>query len=182
MKLLVASDIHGSYDYAEKIIKAFHQEKADRLLLLGDFLYHGPRNPLPKGYDPLKVAELLNQYADQIWAVRGNCDSEVDQMVLDFDIMADYLPISINQIDIIASHGHIYNPEHPPKYSRPFLFLFGHIHIPIAEKADFGYIGNPGSASLPKAKTNSYGVLDGNTWMVKDFEGEILESIEIDFG
>ena len=181
MKVLVVSDIHGSVKYTKKLIEAFHQEEADQILLLGDVLYHGPRNALPEEYNPLEVAELLQEYIDCIWAVRGNCDSEVDEMVLGFDLSADYRLFHIDGMDVIASHGHIYHPDHLPKHRGGVLFLFGHIHIPLAEKREGNYIGNPGSVSLPKGKTNSYGILENKMWIVKDFEGNILDSIKIDF-
>ena len=181
MKILVASDIHGSAYYAEKVIEAFKQEGADRILLLGDLLYHGPRNPLTKDYNPAKVAELLNQYADKIWAVRGNCDSEVDQMVLDFNISADFMPIVLNSITVIATHGHVYGPEQLPKMAQKFLLLFGHIHLPIAQKESYGYLGNPGSTSLPKeGNPSSYGILEETKWIVKTFEGEEIAAVNFD--
>lgn len=180
MKILVASDIHGSLTYTHKVMEAYQRENAERLLLLGDLLYHGPRNPLPDGYDPLMVSQLLNSHAGLIWAVRGNCDSEVDQMVLDFEMMADYMPLCVNGMNIIASHGHIYNPENLPKQQGKIFFLFGHIHLPVAEKTAFGYAGNPGSAALAKNGIPSYGLLDNQQWVIKDFENRIIEKIEID--
>jgi len=181
MKLLVASDIHGSIKYAKKLIEIFEREKADQMLLLGDVLYHGPRNDLPEEYNPKEVFELLGQYKEKIWAVRGNCDAEVDEMVLGFDLMSDYRLFHIDGLDIIASHGHIYHPEQMPLHTSPVLFLYGHIHVAVAEKHGNDYIGNPGSISLPKSDTNSYGILENKKWFVKDLEGNIIKDIEIDF-
>ena len=106
---MFASDIHGSAYYCEKMLEAYEAEKADRLILLGDLLYHGPRNDLPRDYAPKKVIAMLNEYKDQLYVVRGNCDAEVDQMVLQFPIMADYCVILDGSRTIYASHGHIYN-------------------------------------------------------------------------
>ena len=180
MKILVASDLHGSLYYTQKLIEIYQQEQADQILLLGDILYHGPRNPLPKDYNPAEVVKLLNSYADKIWAVRGNCDSEVDQMVLDFNISADMMPLHIEDTLVIATHGHIYNKQQPPKVSGTYLLLFGHIHIPMAQKTDFGFIGNPGSLVLPKDNhPSSYGLLTKDKWTVKDIGGEIIAEIEL---
>jgi phosphoesterase, MJ0936 family len=181
MKLLVASDIHGSIKYAKKLIEIFERENADQMLLLGDILYHGPRNDLPEEYNPKEAFELLGEYKEKIWAVRGNCDAEVDEMVLGFDLMSDYRLFHIDDLDIIASHGHIYHPAQMPLHTSPVLFLYGHTHVAVAEKQGNDYIGNPGSISLPKSDTNSYGILENKKWFVKDLEGNIIKDIEIDF-
>lgn len=150
MKYMFASDIHGSAYYTRKIAEKFEKSGAKKLILLGDLLYHGPRNDLPKEYAPKEVLSILNTYKDYILAVRGNCDSEVDQMVLEFPMMADYAFFSFEGVDIYASHGHIYNPDHLLPMQSGAGFIFGHIHLPIAEKRGEYYILNPGSASLPK--------------------------------
>jgi len=150
MKWLIASDIHGSAYACEKIIKAFREEKADRLLLLGDILYHGPRNQLPEGYDPMKVAEMLNGMKEKITCVRGNCDAEVDQMVLHFPIMADYCLIEDGGSTIFATHGHVYNEDRLPEPGREFIFLQGHTHLPTIEKREGYTFANPGSATFAK--------------------------------
>ena len=118
MKFMLASDIHGSAYYAEKMRQAYIDEKADRLILLGDLLYHGPRNDLPKDYAPKKVIEILNDIKEEILCVRGNCDTEVDQMVLDFPIMADYAVIYADGRTLYLTHGHKFNPENPPKLKK----------------------------------------------------------------
>lgn len=159
MKLMLVSDIHGSAYYAEKMRQAYIDEKADRLILLGDLLYHGPRNDLPKDYAPKKVIEILNDIKEEILCVRGNCDTEVDQMVLDFPIMADYAVIYADGRTLYLTHGHKFNPENPPKLKKGDYLVNGHTHIPANEdKGDFIYI-NPGSVSIPKAGS-------GHTYMI----------------
>ena len=159
MKLMLASDIHGSAYYAEKMRQAYIDEKADRLILLGDLLYHGPRNDLPKDYAPKKVIEILNDIKEEILCVRGNCDTEVDQMVLYFPIMADYAVIYADGRTLYLTHGHKFNPENPPKLKKGDYLVNGHTHIPANEdKVDFIYI-NPGSVSIPKAGS-------GHTYMI----------------
>ena len=114
MKIMIASDIHGSAYYLEQLLNRYHEENPDKLLLLGDILYHGPRNDLPKGYAPKDVILLLNTHKEEILCVRGNCDTEVDQMVLDFPILADYCILYEKGHMIFATHGHYYNMENPP--------------------------------------------------------------------
>ncbi|MBE5901981.1 MAG: phosphodiesterase [Lachnospiraceae bacterium] len=150
MKWLVASDIHGSAYYCKKLLEAMDEEQADKLLLLGDLLYHGPRNALPKDYDPPKVYEMLNSVKDKIVAVRGNCDCEVDQMVLDFPILADYMVLSVGDRLIYATHGHVINKANPLPFVKGAYLLYGHTHVPANEDCgDFTYL-NPGSVSIPK--------------------------------
>lgn len=151
MKYMVASDIHGSIGAAELIINKYREIKADKLVLLGDLLYHGPRNDLPADYDPKAVIKLLNSVKDEIIAVRGNCDAEVDQMVLDFPIMADYIFLESGKLTVFVTHGHIFNPQTPPKNMKPgYILLMGHTHVPMdIQTADFRYM-NPGSPSIPK--------------------------------
>lgn len=146
MKLLIASDLHGSAYYASLVRNAFHSSRAEKLVLLGDLLYHGPRNDLPKAYDPKQVTEILNGMRAQILAIRGNCDSEVDQMVLDFPIMADYGVIADGQRTLYLSHGH----RAVPPMVQGSVYLTGHTHIPKGEEADGVLFLNPGSAALPK--------------------------------
>ena len=114
MKLIIASDIHGSSYYCSKLLDAFEKHKADRLLLLGDILYHGPRNDLPQGHDPKSVASMLNAAKDKLLCVRGNCDCEVDQMVLEFPVLAEYAWLYADGVTIFATHGHKFNPDNPP--------------------------------------------------------------------
>jgi len=178
MKILVASDLHGSLYYAKELERVFYSEGAKQILLLGDLLYHGPRNPLTRDYNPLAVSELLNKYAPLIWAVRGNCDSEVDQMVLDFKCDGDLFFFQSGDLDVIASHGHVYFPDNLPKSSRRFLFLSGHIHVPVAQSSQDAWIGNPSSLALPKDDIPSYGILENRTWTIKDLAGNVRMSLE----
>lgn len=181
MKLMFASDIHGSAYWAEKVLERFEEEQADYLVLLGDILYHGPRNPLPKEYNPQAVIQLLNSIKDKIIAIRGNCDSEVDQMVLEFPIMADYNIIPLNNRKLMASHGHLYHDKQlPSSLVEGDIFIFGHIHIPVLEQKDGVYILNPGSATLPKENhPNSYGILENHHFKVKTFDGEVYKEITV---
>ncbi len=180
MKWLIAADIHGSEFYTHRLLKAFTAEKAERMLLLGDLLYHGPRNDLPIDYNPKNVITLLNQYKNDILCVRGNCDSEVDQKVLNFPIMADYAILTEGSHMIFATHGHIYNEEKLPPLHPGDILLAGHTHVPSAVRhKDYMYV-NPGSVSLPKnGSYNGYMVLGNGTFIWKDFDGnaKMWESI-----
>ncbi len=160
MKLLIASDIHGSAYYCAELIKRYREEEYDRLILLGDVLYHGPRNDLPLEYDPKKVIAMLNPLSDQILCVRGNCDTEVDQMVLDFPIMADYAVLYVNGLTVYATHGHVYNLNNTPPLKEGDILLHGHTHVPAWEDNGRILYLNPGSVSIPKnGSFNSYMVL-----------------------
>ena len=180
MKWLIASDIHGSAYYCEKLIEAYREEKADKLLLLGDILYHGPRNDLPRDYAPKKVIALLNPYAKEIVCVRGNCDAEVDQMVLDFPIMADYALLTAGNITIFATHGHIYNTKNVPLVKNGDILLHGHTHIPACEKQEGYTYLNPGSVSIPKESSpHSYMIFDGNTFEWRELEGKSYQRFSL---
>ena len=161
MKWMIASDIHGSAHFCEMLLNRFADEQADRLLLLGDLLYHGPRNDLPEQYDPKRVIALLSSVKERLLCVRGNCEAEVDQMVLPFPVMADYALIPLGSHLIYAAHGHHANEETPPPLCPGDLLLCGHTHIPACHPHDgFTYL-NPGSVSLPKADSaRSYMTLD----------------------
>lgn len=171
MKLMFASDIHGSAYYAEKLIEAFNREKPERLVLLGDLLYHGPRNDLPKDYAPKKVIDILNGMKDKLLCVRGNCDTEVDQMVLDFPIMADYAVMWLDGKMLYISHGHRVNPQNPPKLSKGDILMNGHTHIPADEViGDFRYL-NPGSVSIPKNESaHSYMIYENGVFLLKELD------------
>lgn len=155
------------------MFEAYRNENADRLVLLGDLLYHGPRNDLPECYAPKRVIELLNSHADEIYCVRGNCDAEVDQMVLNFPIMADYALIPVSDRIIYVTHGHIHNTETFPPLKKGDILLHGHTHIPVCEeKEDYVYC-NPGSVSIPKAgSSHGYMTLDGNILSWKTLDGQ----------
>lgn len=171
MKLMIASDIHGSSYYCRLMIEAFLREKADRLILLGDILYHGPRNDLPKDYAPKEVIAMLNGMKDKLLCVRGNCDTEVDQMVLEFPIMADYAFVSIGGNTIYATHGHKYNEDNLPPIQKGDILLHGHTHIPkCAEYENYVYM-NPGSVSIPKENsTNCYMIIEEQSFIWKSLE------------
>ncbi|BDR76019.1 phosphodiesterase [Clostridium tetani] len=180
MKLFFISDIHGSSYYLEKVINIYEKEKADYLVILGDELYHGARNPLPKEYNPKKVAEILNKYKNKIIAVRGNCDSEVDQMVLNYPIMSDYSIILYNNRRLFLTHGHIYNKNNLPTISNGDIFIYGHTHVPLAERINNIFIINPGSITFPKENTpHCYGILENNTFIIKTLDGEVFKEINI---
>lgn len=150
MKWMIASDLHGSERWCRALLDAFRREGADRMLLLGDVLYHGPRNDLPEGYDPRAVIGLLNEQADRIYCVRGNCDAEVDQMVLRFPILADYLLLPVGERLIFATHGHVYNETNLPPLRPGDVLLHGHTHVAACEAREGFIYCNPGSVALPK--------------------------------
>ena len=170
---MIASDIHGSAYYCGKMLEAFEREEAERLMLLGDILYHGPRNDLPREYAPKKVLKLLNERKNDIFCVRGNCDTEVDQMVLEFPIMADYCILTAGRRLVYATHGHRFNRGQLPPIRQNDILLHGHTHIPAWEQ--FGrnnlYL-NPGSVSIPKEDSpHSYMILEDHTFIWKDLDG-----------
>ena len=148
--LTIASDIHGSALWCGRLLECFEREKADRLLVLGDILYHGPRNDLPDEYAPKRVMAMLNAVRDRLLCVRGNCDGEVDQMVLDFPIMAEYALLSLGNLEIYATHGHHYNEENPLPFAGGGVLLYGHTHVPVCSRHERFTAMNPGSVSLPK--------------------------------
>ena len=180
VKIMIASDIHGSEFYCKKLVEAYKREGADRLLLLGDILYHGPRNDLPEGYAPKKVIEILNGMRDELLCVRGNCDTEVDQMVLDFPILADYAVLSAGDKLIYATHGHKFGKDNPPPLKDGDILLCGHTHIP--ECTDCGKLTylNTGSVSIPKENSwHGYILLENNEFIWRDFDGEIKMKFKI---
>lgn len=180
MKIMFLSDIHGSKKYVDKAIEKFAEENAIQLVLLGDLMYHGPRNPLTDEYNPKEVADILNKYKDKIVAVRGNCDSEVDQMLVEFPIMSDYIEIIFNNRKIFATHGHIYNKENMPLLNRGDIFIHGHFHLPMAEVYKEVYYLNPGSITLPKENNkNSYAILEDDLYTIKDLDGNTIKEIRI---
>lgn len=176
MKLMIASDIHGSAFYCRQMLEAYEREWADRLLLLGDILYHGPRNDLPKEYAPKEVIAMLNAVKKNLLCVRGNCDTEVDQMVLEFPILADYCFVELDGQTIFATHGHVINPKNPPMLKNGDILLNGHTHIPACErKGDFWYM-NPGSVSIPKENSaHSYMICENGVFEWKNMEGQVYQ-------
>lgn len=178
MKWLIASDIHGSAYWCQRLLDAYRRENADRLLLLGDILYHGPRNDLPQGYAPKQVIALLNPLKNEILCVRGNCEAEVDQMVLDFPVLADYGLLSHGKRLIFCTHGHVYNNGHLPPLCPGDVLLHGHTHVPAWEDHDTYLYLNPGSVSLPKENTwHGYMTLENGTFTWKDMDGQVRHTL-----
>ena len=180
MKWLIASDIHGSAYWCEKLVEAFREEQADRMLLLGDVLYHGPRNDLPDGYAPKQVIAMLNAMKDNILCVRGNCEAEVDQMVLDFPVLADYAVLCQGEKMIYCTHGHVYNTGKRPPMRPGDVLLHGHTHIPAWEPFGENVYLNPGSVSIPKENSwHGYMMLKDGCFTWKDFEGNVHHQFNI---
>lgn len=181
-KIIFASDIHGSAYWCAELLTAFENEGADKLVLLGDILYHGPRNDFPDDYAPKKVFAILNAIKDKIVCVRGNCDSEVDQMVLEFPIMADYALLPLKNRTLFLTHGHLFNEENPPLLQDVDLLLNGHFHNPVIRKTEQGFVyANCGSVSLPKEGTpHSYLFYENGTLYLKDLEsGGIFDCYDL---
>ena len=176
MKWMIASDLHGSAKYCRQMVEAFEREGADRLLLLGDLLYHGPRNDLPREYAPKEVIPLLNGKKEVLLCVRGNCDAEVDQMVLEFPVLADYAVLPVGQRLIYATHGHIYHVKNLPPLAPGDVLLHGHTHVPAWTEFGQGNLYlNPGSVSIPKEDSpHSYMTLEENTMQWKELESSAV--------
>lgn len=176
MKWMIASDLHGSAYYCRKMLEAFEREGADRLFLLGDLLYHGPRNDLPREYAPKEVIPLLNGKKEKLLCVRGNCDAEVDQMVLEFPVLADYAVLPVGRRLIYATHGHIYHVKNLPPLAPGDVLLHGHTHVPAWTEFGQGNLYlNPGSVSIPKEDSlHSYMTLEGNAMQWKELESSAV--------
>ena len=176
MKWMIASDLHGSAYYCRKMLEAFEREGADRLFLLGDLLYHGPRNDLPREYAPKEVIPLLNGKKEKLLCVRGNCDAEVDQMVLEFPVLADYAVLPVGRRLIYATHGHIYHVKNLPPLAPGDVLLHGHTHVPAWTEFGQGNLYlNPGSVSIPKDNSpHSYMTLEENTMQWKELESSAV--------
>ena len=172
MKWMIASDIHGSAYYCRELLAAFEREGAQKLMLLGDVLYHGPRNDLPRDYAPKEVIAMLNAIKEKLLCVRGNCDTEVDQMVLDFPVLADYAILVAGDRMIYATHGHVYNENKLPPLQKGDVLMHGHTHVPkCVEHEDYLYI-NPGSVSIPKENSpHSYLILENTQLTWKSLDG-----------
>ncbi|MGS0681693.1 phosphodiesterase [Shewanella sp. 125m-7] len=175
MKLFIASDLHGSLSATQAMLSRFEQSNARYLVLLGDLLNHGPRNAIPEGYDPVGLSEALNAYADQIIAVRGNCDSEVDQMLLQFPITASYAQVLLPQTRLFLTHGHIYSPDKLPPLQAGDALVYGHTHIPVAEYRDDILLFNPGSTTIPRNDGRaSYGLITDTECQVRALDNDEL--------
>ena len=173
MKLMIASDIHGSAKWCEKMLEAWRREAPERLVLLGDLLYHGPRNDLPEDYAPKRVIAMLNDIAPHLLCVRGNCEAEVDQMVLSFPVLAEYALMPLGDRMIFITHGHTFNKEKRPPMKAGDILLHGHTHVPVCEAfGEYMYM-NPGSVSIPKdGAPRSYMTLEGEEFTWKTLDGE----------
>ena len=181
MRYLIASDLHGAPGPLEEILRFYDAGHYDQLLLLGDILYYGPRNSVPEGMNAPRVVELLNAHAGEIIAVRGNCDAEVDQMVLTFPILADYSVFPAADRLVYATHGHVFNTSHLPPLCPGDILLHGHTHIPAWEPFGEGNLYlNPGSVSIPKnGSARSYMTLEDTTFTWKPLPGEAYHTLTI---
>lgn len=178
MKILIASDVHGSSFYLQKVIDAFKTEKADLLVLLGDIYNHGPRNPLPTEYAPMSVSELLNGIKDKLIVVKGNCDSQVDTLISEFDFIEDMMVISGDK-KVFLTHGHVFNKDNLPK-TKIDAIIYGHFHTGFIEEKDGVVCVNAGSISLPKNNTeNSYIILQDGVITLKNLQGKELNKRKI---
>lgn len=180
MKLFFISDIHGSIDDLNQALDAFDNEKADFLVILGDILYHGPRNPLPKNYNPQEVATKLNSYKEKIIAIRGNCDSEVDQMLLKFPIMSDFSQILVDKKRFFLTHGHTYNENSLPPLGENDILCHGHTHVLVAKQTENFVVFNPGSITFPKENNEkSYGIYENDCLRIYNLERALIKKLEI---
>ncbi len=176
MKIMIASDIHGAAGYCEQMLAAYDREQGEKLLLLGDILYHGPRNDLPEGYAPKEVLAMLNARREELLCVRGNCDTEVDQMVLKFPILAEYCILYEKNRMIFATHGHNFNEQKLPMLKKGDILLHGHTHVPVCkETEDYIYL-NPGSVSIPKEGSwHGYLMLEDGRFAWKELDGALKQ-------
>lgn len=180
MKYMIASDIHGSAYYCSKMKEAYQKEEAERIILLGDLLYHGPRNDLPKDYAPKEVIQILNSIKEEVLCVRGNCEAEVDQMVLEFPVMAEYMIWNLEKHMVFATHGHIHNEQNLPPLKEGDILLHGHTHIQAIEKRGCYYYLNPGSVSIPKGgNQHSYMIYVDGYFLLKNFDNELIAELKI---
>lgn len=175
MKLMFASDIHGILSGCQATLEAYAREQAERLILLGDLLYHGPRNGVPAGYDPVTVIKLLNGVREHLLCVRGNCDAEVDQMVLEFPILTDYAVVMADGHSLYCTHGH--HLDRLPPMVKNSVLIYGHTHLQTIEELD-GYLSlNPGSVSLPKGgNPASYMIYEDGVFSIKKMDGTLIQS------
>ena len=181
MKLMIASDLHGSAKYCRLLLEALNRENPDKLLLLGDLLYHGPRNDLPEEYAPKQVIAMLSGVKDKVLCVRGNCDTEVDQMVLPFPILADYCWLYLDGHAVFATHGHHHCEAQPPALQPGDILLCGHTHVPACRVHDqFTYL-NPGSVSLPKEHSvHGYLIYEAHRFVWKELSGAVVQDWTVD--
>lgn len=180
MKIMIASDIHGAAGFCKEMLGAYDREQADKLLLLGDILYHGPRNDLPEGYDPKEVISMLNARKEELLCVRGNCDTEVDQMVLEFPILAEYCILYEKGRMIFATHGHNFNEQNLPMLKKGDILLHGHTHVPVCKETEEYIYLNPGSVSIPKNESwRGYLMLEDGVFTWKELDGTVRQEFAI---
>lgn len=180
MKILFASDIHGSEYYVKKLVNKYHELNCSKMVLLGDVLYHGPRNDLPEGYNPKGVIALLNTMSDEILCVRGNCEAEVDQMVLDFSCMSDSMIMYEKERMFFITHGHLYNKENLPKLKSGDILIHGHTHVQTIENFGSNIYINPGSVSIPKEDNPpTFMLYENSKFTIYDFDMNILNEVSI---
>ena len=180
MKLMIASDLHGSSYWCARMLEAYKKEQPNRLIFLGDILYHGPRNDLPKEYAPKEVIAQLSPLKEKILCVRGNCDCEVDAMVLDFPMLADYAVIETGGKLIYLTHGHIYNEDNPLPMMRGDVLIHGHTHVPLCKERGGRIFMNPGSLSIPKENSpHGYMTLEDGLFLWKDIDGAEYKSFSL---
>ncbi len=180
MKFMFASDLHGSSIYCEKMFEIYRKENAEKLILLGDLLYHGPRNDLPEGYAPKEVIKMLNDNKKELLCVRGNCEAEVDQMVLEFPVLADYMIMYLEGRMAFITHGHKYNVENLPPMNEGDLLIHGHTHVLTAEEINGIVYINPGSMTIPKnGNKHSYMIYEDGVFTIKDLEGNQILSYSL---
>ncbi len=180
MRLLFASDIHGSEYYTKKLVERYNASKCDKMILLGDILYHGPRNDLPEGYNPKGVISLLNAISGEILCVRGNCEAEVDQMVLDFDCMSESMVLYDRGKMLFITHGHKFNTTNPPKLKAGDCLIHGHTHVQTVERFGENIYINPGSVSIPKENNPpSFMIYEDGTFTIYDFDMNVLNEVTI---
>ena len=179
MKIGIISDTHGCHERFSLAFDKYFKD-ADMIIHAGDVLYHGPRNPMLSDYNPAKLAEKLNACSMPVVICRGNCDSEVDQMVLDFPMRSDYALMDVDQHHFFMTHGHLFNEDQLPLLNENDILIYGHFHKPLAKKENGIYILNPSSISLPKEGTNSYGIYENDCFTIKTFDNEIVKQIQLD--
>lgn len=175
MKYLVASDIHGSIKYAKRLLEIYQEEQANTLILLGDLYYHGPRNPLPLEYNPMEVSKILNQYKDKLIVIRGNCDAVVDEMISEFKFI-DHYQITLNNKNIMFTHGHLYNKEYIPENID--ILIYGHFHTGFIEYVNNTLCINAGSITLPKNNTaHSLLIMEDQFIKLIDLDGNLIKQV-----
>ena len=179
-KLMIASDLHGSYKAAKELKAIFEKSGADKLILLGDLLYHGPRNDFPVEYSPKEVTALLNEMKEDLLCVHGNCDADVDQMVLNFPITVQNMLLYLDGKRVFVAHGDIFNTENPPALSKGDILLHGHTHLPVIEDTGEFYYLNPGSAALPKGgNPPSYMIYEDGVYTIYDLDGNMINKLDV---